>query len=92
MFVAGPNEAGRAPQVLAPLGEGHCQTSASRRSHEAPEAATGRRASEATAPAERLPMSIRNGTSSSADPQTGVPSSACGRRLSREHTRRFVDG
>jgi hypothetical protein len=49
MFVAGPNEAGRAPQVLAPLREGHCQTSASRRSHEAPEAATGRRASEATA-------------------------------------------
>jgi hypothetical protein len=33
MFVAaGPNGAGRAPQVLAPMREGRCQTSASRRS------------------------------------------------------------
>src|SRR5215208_1445610 len=33
MFVAaGPNDARRAPQVLAPMREGRCQTSASRRS------------------------------------------------------------
>lgn len=33
MFAAaGPNDAGRAPQVLAPIREDHCQTSASRRS------------------------------------------------------------
>jgi hypothetical protein len=69
MFVAGPNEAGRAPQVLAPLVEGHCQSAA-------PPGALMRhpKRQQGLVPAklpyaERLPMSIRNGTSSSVNPQ-----------------------
>ena len=83
MFVAGPNEAGRAPQVLAPLGEGHCQSAA------APGALMRHpKRQQGVVPAklphaERLPMSIRNGSSSSADPQP--PTAASGRRrLSEE--------
>lgn len=50
--------------MLAPSAEGHCQTSASRRCCEVPEAATGRCAYRAPAYEH-----IRNGTSSSANPQ-----------------------
>jgi hypothetical protein len=51
--------------MLAPLLEGHCQSAAPPGIGEVPEAATGRCAF----CLERLPMSIRNGTSFLANPQ-----------------------
>jgi len=67
MFLAGRNDAGRAPQVLAPFSGGPLsETSASRHLRWCQKRQQG------VAPElrlERLPMSTRNGTSSSVNPQ-----------------------
>ncbi len=94
MFVAGPNTESRESATNAsPIHreEGHCQTSASRLCCEVPEAATGRRASEATA--ERLPMSTSATVPHRRRTRNRIIAASLRRRPSgKKRRRRFVDG
>jgi hypothetical protein len=89
MCVAGPKRRRESATSASPIREeGLCQSAAPPGIGEAPEAATGRRARELRL--ERLPMSIRNGTSSSSNPQP--PTAASGRRRPSEEEEEEVCG